>query len=69
MRKKTSTETKTELTQIQELQHIEKAGFKMGVNTEKSFDETQNLSALKASVSAYRLCMQAIRDQMRHKVS
>jgi len=69
MRKKQLTKTEVELTQIQELQHIEKAGFKMGVNTEKSFDETQNLSALKASVSAYRLCMQAIRDQMRHKVS
>ena len=58
-----------ELTQIQELQHIEKAGFKMGNVAEKSFDETQNLSALKGSISGYRLCLQAIRDQVRYKVS
>jgi len=55
--------------QIEKLKDIEEIGYDMGNMTYENFKKTQNLASLKASVSACRLSMQAIRDQIRYKAS
>jgi hypothetical protein len=54
---------------VKKLEVIENHGFEMGNISYSAFIENQNISSLKGAVSAYRLSMQAIRDQSRYKVS
>lgn len=69
MKKQNKKEKRTKVSQIEKLEWYEEAGFHAGNVAYTAFNETQNLSALKGAISAYRLSMQAIRDQMKHKVS
>jgi hypothetical protein len=59
---------KKETPQAKKLKEIEERGYKMGTSCADCFDETQNISSLRAAVSAYRLSMQAMRDQIKHKI-
>ena len=54
---------------VKKLEVIENHGFEMGNISYNAFIENKNISSLKGAVSAYRLSMQAIRDQSRYKVS
>lgn len=69
MKKKNNKQQNNKLSQIEKLEWYEEVGFYTGNMAYQSFTETQNLSALKGAISAYRLSMQAIRDQVKHKVS
>lgn len=51
------------------LQLIEENTFNMGTFAYNVFKKTTNYNALRASVSAYRASMQAMRDQMRYNIS
>jgi hypothetical protein len=54
---------------VEKLKKIENCGFSMGNIAYDGFIETNSLTSLKGAVSAYRLCMQAIRDQTKYKVT
>jgi hypothetical protein len=54
---------------VEKLKRIENCGFNMGNVAYDGFLETNSLTSLKGAVSAYRLCMQAIRDQTKYKVT
>lgn len=69
MKKQTKKEPKTKLSQVKKLEWYEEVGFDMGNSSYAAFNETQNIASLKGAISAYRLSMQAIRDQVRYKVS
>ena len=69
MKKKNKKEHKFKASQIEKLEWYEEVGFNAGNASYAAFNETQNLSALKGAISAYRLSMQAIRDQVRYKIS
>lgn len=60
---------KKERVSVKKLQHIENATFEMGNYAHEGFKESSNLASLKGAVSAYRCCMQAIRDQSRYKIT
>lgn len=51
------------------LKEIEEIAFKMGNKAAKGFNEDLNIASLKAAVTAYRCSMQAIRDQIKFKIS
>lgn len=68
MKKQNKKDKKTKVSQIEKLEWYEEAGFHTGNLAYQAFIETQNLAALKGSISAYRLSMQAIRDQMKFKI-
>lgn len=68
MKKQNKKDKKTKLEQIEKLEWYEEVGFYMGNTAYAAFNETQNLAALKGAISAYRLSMQAIRDQMKFKI-
>jgi len=68
MKKQTKKEKKAKVSQIKKLEWYEEAGFYTGNVAYQAFLETQNLSALKGAISAYRLSMQAIRDQVKFKI-
>lgn len=59
----------TEISQAEKLKQIEEDGFLMGKICYNSFIETNNRGSLRDAVSTYRLSMQAIRHQSRHKIS
>ena len=69
MKKKNNKNKKSRLSQIEKLEWYEEVGFEAGNASYAAFTETQNLSALKGAISAYRLSMQAIRDQVKFKIS
>ena len=51
------------------LEHYEEIGYHAGNDCYEVFNETKNLSALRGTIAACRLSMQAIRDQTRYKIS
>jgi hypothetical protein len=51
------------------LKQVENHGFHMGSLCYESFVETKNRGSLKDAVATYRLSMQSIRDQSKHKIS
>jgi hypothetical protein len=69
MKKKNNKNKKSKLSQIEKLEWYEEVGFEAGNASYAAFTETQNLSALKGAISAYRLSMQAIRDQVKFKIA
>jgi len=68
MKKQNKKEKKAKLSQIERLEHYEQVGFDAGNDCYAAFNETKNLSALKGAISAYRLSMQSIRDQVKFKI-
>jgi len=66
--KKDKQDKKIKLSQIERLEHYEQRGYDGGNYCYAAFEETKNLSALKGAISAYRLSMQAIRDQIKFKI-
>jgi hypothetical protein len=66
MKKKNKTR---ELSQAEKLKQIEENGFHMGNICYGSFIETNNRGSLRDAVATYRLSMQAIRHQSKHKIS
>lgn len=66
---KKSTIKPEDVSQAQKLKHIENDGFGMGKVCYKSFMDTNNRGSLRDAVASYRLSMQAIRDQSKHKIS
>jgi hypothetical protein len=67
-KKKDKQDKKIKLSQIERLEHYEQRGYDGGNYCYAAFEETKNLSALKGAISAYRLSMQAIRDQVKFKI-
>jgi len=68
MKKKAKKQLNKKVSQIQKLEWYEEAGFYTGNMAYEAFVATQNLSALKGAISAYRMSMQAIRDQVKFKI-
>jgi len=68
MKKQNKKDKNSKISQIEKLQWYEEAGFYTGNVAYTAFIDTQNLSALKGAISAYRLSMQAIRDQVKFKI-
>lgn len=58
-----------DVSQAEKLKQIENDAFGMGKICHKSFTETNNRGSLRDAVSTYRLSMQAIRHQSKHKIS
>jgi hypothetical protein len=58
-----------DVSQAEKLKQIENDAFGMGKVCHKSFHETNNRGSLRDTVASYRLSMQAIRDQSKHKIS
>jgi len=58
-----------DVSQAEKLKQIENDAFGMGKVCHKSFYETNNRGSLRDTVASYRLTMQAIRDQSKHKIS
>lgn len=54
---------------IDKLQKIEDNAFNMGTNAYEAFESSTNFNALRAASMAYRVSMQAMRDQMRYTIS
>lgn len=54
---------------MEKLEHYEEIGYNAGNDCYAVFTETKNLSALRGTISACRLSMQAIRDQVKFKIS
>lgn len=69
MKKQNKKEKKAKISQIERLEHYEQRGYDAGNDCYAAFEETKNLSALRGAISAYRLSMQAIRDQVKFKIS
>jgi hypothetical protein len=69
MKKQNKKEKKAKISQIERLEHYEQRGYDAGNDCYAAFEETKNLSALRGAISAYRLSMQAIRDQIKFKIS
>lgn len=68
MKKQNKKDKKSKVSQITKLEWYEEAGFHTGNMAYEAFIDTQNLSALKGAIAAYRLSMQAIRDQVKFKI-
>jgi hypothetical protein len=68
MKKKAKKEKKAKVSQLERLEHYEQRGYDGGNYCYEAFEETKNLSALKGAISAYRMSMQAIRDQVKFKI-
>lgn len=58
-----------DVSQADKLKQIENNGFHMGNLCYESFIESNNRGSLRDAVSTYRLSMQAIRHQSKHKIS
>ncbi len=58
-----------DVSQAEKLKQMENNGFHMGTVCYESFIETNNRGSLRDAVATYRLSMQAIRHQSRHKIS
>ena len=58
-----------DVSQAQKLKNIENDAYGMGKNCHESFMKTNNRGSLRDTVASYRLTMQAIRDQSKHKIS
>lgn len=69
MKKQNKKEKKAKLSQIKKLEWYEEVGYDAGNASYVAFTETKNISALRGAISAYRLSMQAIRDQVKFKIS
>lgn len=68
MKKKTRIKSE-DVSQADKLKQIENNAFGMGNTCHHSFNETNNRGSLRDAVASYRLTMQAIRDQSKHKIS
>jgi hypothetical protein len=60
---------KRKVSKMERLKHYEEIGYDAGNDCYAVFTETKNLSALRGTIAAYRLSMQAIRDQIKFKIS
>lgn len=58
-----------DVSQADKLKKVENNAFGMGNACYESFIETSNRGSLRDAVSTYRLCMQAIKNQSKHKIS
>jgi hypothetical protein len=58
-----------DVSQAEKLKQIENDSFGMGKFCYQSFMETNNRGSLRDTVTSYRLSMQAIRHQSKHKIS
>lgn len=67
--KKKKTISPKDVSQAQKLKNVENNAYGMGNACYESFMETNNRGSLRDAVSTYRLCMQAIRHQSKHKIS
>lgn len=54
---------------LNKLQEIEDNAFDMGTKAYDAFKSSTNFIALRAASMAYRVSMQAMRDQMRYTIS
>jgi hypothetical protein len=58
-----------DVSQADKLKQVENNSFGMGNTCHESFMETSNRGSLRDAVTSYRLCMQAIKYQSKHKIS
>jgi len=58
-----------DVSQADKLKQIENDCFGMGKICHQSFMETNNRGSLRDTVASYRVSMQAIRHQSKHKIS
>lgn len=66
---KKTTKKPEDVSQAEKLKNIENDGYAMGKVCYNSFMETSNRGSLRDAVTSYRVTMQAIRHQSKHKIS
>ncbi len=66
---KKTTKKLEDVSQAKKLKNIENDGYVMGKVCYNSFMETNNRGSLRDAVVSYKLTMQAIRHQSKHKIS
>ncbi len=65
---KVSKET-VKMSQGEKLKSVENIWFEIGNSCTDAFDKNSEISLIRAGVAAHRCAMQAIRDQLRYKLS